>query len=143
MGGLCTGGTMKHHQRSNNSSYSFDNNSKNGSNMNKKKKKKNYDGVEEDESYDEMNSASSDSFSNNSGFEFHEKKRTPHIFDSGELNFNISTQFLNRRSAAARMPPATKVLFKSIVNDCGCIFWYDFVLYIFSLGYLDNSKKWK
>ena len=98
MGGLCTGGTIKHHRQSQGKAdhdYSSDNNSKNID--------KTGDGLEEEESYDSGMNGSA-------GFEFYEKKRTPHIFDSGELNFNISNQFLNRRSAAARTPPATKVL---------------------------------
>lgn len=100
MGGLCTGGTIKHHrdvQGNNDYDYSSDNLSKNFDNN------KN-DGVEEEEeeSFDGIK---------DSGFEVYDKKRTRHIFDSGELNFNISTQFLNRRSAAARTPPTTKVPF--------------------------------
>ncbi|KAL1822883.1 hypothetical protein ACET3Z_009661 [Daucus carota] len=96
MGGLCTGGTIKHHRQSQGKAdhdYSSDNNSKNID--------KTGDGLEEEESYD-------GGMNGSAGFEFYEKKRTPHIFDSGELNFNISNQFLNRRSAAARTPPATK-----------------------------------
>lgn len=110
MGGLCTGGTIKHHrdvQGNNDFDHSSDNYSKDVS-------KKTNDGVEEEENYDHGMIGS--------GFEIYDKKRTRHIFDSGELNFNISTQFLNRRSAAARTPPTTKVFFYSLVNEFECFF---------------------
>lgn len=99
MGGLCTGGTIKHHRhvQGNNNDYDYS-----SDNFSKDVSKKTNDGVEEEENYGGMN---------HSGFQIYDKKRTRHILDSGELNFNISTQFLNRRSAAARTPPTSKVPF--------------------------------
>lgn len=59
---------------------------------------------EEDEGEEDLSS----SYSYSTDFDGFEKKRTPHIFDSGELNFSISREL--KPSTPARSVCITKVI---------------------------------
>lgn len=104
MGGVCTGGTMKHHPDFNDKNDSgFSGKLKSIKSFGKQKKRK------DDGDDDDLDS----SYSYSTDLEVFEKKRTPHIFDSGELHFSISREL--KPSTRARTVVATKVLFQIIL----------------------------